>query len=84
MSIPKRFDGTVRLAGSLWRGFKEAVNPGVAEYGEVVGKDTSAMRSNLALYYGARFTGQVAHNTFLAAILVIAATSSHSAMGLSP
>lgn len=83
MSIPKRFDGTVRVAGSLWRGFKEAVNPGVAEYGEVVGKDTSAMRSNLALYYGARFTGQVAHNTFLAAILVIAATSSHSAMGLS-
>lgn len=41
------------------------------------------MRSPLALYYGARFSGQVAHNTFLAAILVIAGTSGHSAMGLS-
>ncbi len=41
------------------------------------------MRSNLALYYGARFTGQVAHNTFLAAVLVIAGTSDHAAMGLS-
>ena len=41
------------------------------------------MRSPLAFYYGARFSGQVAHNTFLAAILVIAGTSGHSAMGLS-
>lgn len=52
-------------------------------YQKVQRFEPPAMRSHLALYYSARFTGQVAHNTFLAAILVIAGTSSHSAMGLS-
>ena len=41
------------------------------------------MRSNLALYYGARVTGQVAHNLFIASLFVAAGTSGHSAMGLS-
>lgn len=55
----------------------------MAQLLKVEDRDQVAMRSNLALYYGARFTGQVAHNTFLAAVLVIAGTGGHSAMGLS-
>lgn len=38
--------------------------------------------SNLGLYYGARFTGQVAHNLFLATLLLLAGTSGHTAAGL--
>lgn len=41
------------------------------------------MRSDLALYVTTRFTGQVGHYLFMAALLVIAGTSGHSAMGLS-
>jgi MFS family permease len=35
------------------------------------------------LYYGARFLAQIAQNLMLAALLVIAGTSSHAALGLS-
>ncbi len=45
--------------------------------------DNTVMRSNLALYYSARFTGQVGHYLFMAALFVIAGSGGHSAMGLS-
>lgn len=38
--------------------------------------------SNLSLYYGARITGQVAHNLFLATLLILAGTGEHTAAGL--
>jgi hypothetical protein len=41
------------------------------------------LRSDLTLYYGARFSGQVGHNLFMAALLVIAGTGGHAAAGLS-
>lgn len=40
------------------------------------------MRSNLALYLGARAFGQVGHNLFIATLFVIAATGSHASVGL--
>ncbi len=40
-------------------------------------------RSNLALYFAARGTGQVAHNLVTASFLVIASSGAHAAVGLS-
>jgi MFS family permease len=40
------------------------------------------VHSNLSLYYAARFSGQLAHNLFLATLLVIAGTGGHTAAGL--
>ncbi|MEO8540115.1 MAG: MFS transporter [bacterium] len=44
---------------------------------------TGSLMRNLALYYGARVTGQIGHNVFIAALFVAAGTGGHSAMGLS-
>ncbi len=40
------------------------------------------LRSDLSLYYAARFSGQVGHNLFLATLLVIAGTGGHAAAGI--
>lgn len=40
------------------------------------------MRSDLALYLGARAFGQVGHNLFIATLFFIAGTSDHAAVGL--
>ena len=40
------------------------------------------MRSDLALYLGARAFGQVGHNLFIATLFFIAGTGDHAAVGL--
>jgi len=40
------------------------------------------MRSNLALYLGARALGQTGHNLFIATLFIIAGTGEHAAAGL--
>ncbi len=40
------------------------------------------LRSNVALYLGARAFGQVGHNLFIASLFIIAGTGDHAAVGL--
>ena len=44
--------------------------------------EQTGMRSNLALYLGARAFGQVGHNLFIATLFFIAGTGDHAAVGL--
>jgi MFS family permease len=49
----------------------------------VVVDSVGDLRRERQLYYGARFVAQIAQNIMLAALLVIAGTGSHAALGLS-
>lgn len=72
--VPHRY----RLRSGLTR----AVN-GTGVVVAVVVENVPGLKFELNLYYGAKFLAQIAQNLLLAALFVIAGTSSHAAMDLS-
>src|SRR5690348_2820355 len=70
---------------ALLRGHRlPAVNDGeVANDVVAMANGAEALRFERRLYYAAKLTSQVAQNVLLAALFVIAGTSSHAAIGLS-